>query len=115
MHAQNLPGLPGNPVSALMTYVVYIHSIVGVIQGKLNKLHMVKSVLKSPILNRSSRDTFFRVKFDNEEKKWCESAEHQGSHMIMSLVNSHGFIKVKGNEELSADCEVEVLLFPWTN
>lgn len=106
-------GLPGNPVSALMTYTVYIHSILGLMQHKNNALNIKVSKLKSPIKNKSSRDTFFRVKFCDEEKTLCENAEHQGSHMIMSLVDSDGFIKVKGNEELTENSEVKVILFPW--
>jgi molybdopterin molybdotransferase len=108
-------GLPGNPVSALMTYVVYIHSVIGSIQQKNNLLSVKTSRLKSAIINKSYRDTFFRVKFADEDKQLCENTEFQGSHMIMSLVNSDGFIEVKGNEELKKESEVTVFLFPWTS
>lgn len=106
-------GLPGNPVSALMTYVTYIHPVVGIMQGKKNQLRTIISRLNTAINNRSSRDTFYRVKFVDDEKMLCESVDHQGSHMIMSLVDSDGFIEVKGNEELPENSEVKVILFPW--
>jgi molybdopterin molybdotransferase len=106
-------GMPGNPVSALMTYVVYIHRVLGILQHKNNSLDVKAAKLKSPVINRSSRDTFFRVKFADADTHMCENVEHQGSHMIMSLVNSDGFIEVKGNAELAKGSEVTVVLFPW--
>ena len=106
-------GLPGNPVSALMTYVVYIHPVIGRMQRKNNTLIVKTARLNSAIINRSSRDTFFRVRFVDENGQFCENAEHQGSHMIMSLVNSDGFIEVKGNKQLAENREVKVILFPW--
>ena len=51
--------------------------------------------------------------WNNEEKMLCETVDYQGSHMIMSLVDSDGFIEVKGNEELLENSEVKVILFPW--
>jgi molybdopterin molybdotransferase len=107
-------GLPGNPVSALMTYINFVHSAIGRIEHRNNGLRKVISRLGKPITNRSSRDTFFRIKFVKEDRTLCESVGLQGSHMIMSLVESDGFIEVKGNEHLPAESEVKILLFPWS-
>jgi molybdopterin molybdotransferase len=106
-------GLPGNPVSALMTYVIYIHQVIGSMQRKDNALTVKIACLDSEIINRSFRDTFFRVRFVDENETVCETSKYQGSHMIMSLVNSDGFIELKGNERLDEHSEVKVNLFPW--
>lgn len=107
-------GLPGNPVSALMTYINFVHSAIGKIQGRENRPGTVLSRLSSTITNRSSRDTFFRIKFVDADKTLCDSVELQGSHMIMSLVDSDGFIELGGYEEVPANSIVKVILFPWS-
>lgn len=106
-------GLPGNPVSAYMCYLLYVKPIINYMLGKKRDEQVIKGQLKEAIHNNINRDHLMRVKIKKgpENLPWIIPLKKQGSHMLTSLTDADGFIHVKSSESLKAESIVEVNLF----
>ena len=106
-------GLPGNPVSAYMCYLLYVKPILNYMLGKKKDGQVIKGQLKEALHNNISRDHLMRVKIKkgSENIPWIIPLKKQGSHMLTSLTDADGFILVKSNESLKARSILEVNLF----
>ncbi|NQT25875.1 molybdopterin molybdotransferase MoeA [candidate division KSB1 bacterium] len=109
-------GLPGNPVSAFLNYLVYIDPLV---RGLLNPSYQPKTVKarsKQSLHNKGDRTRLLRVILHNENGKLQFSTpSKQNSHMISSIATTHGYIFVQPDEEIKIDQGVLVNLYPWSS
>lgn len=104
-------GLPGNPVSALVTFVLLVRPALLRLQGALRTdLEVVRSVLAEPLVNRGGRRHFMRVGFDADGRV-C-SAGLQASHGLSALPSARGLVDVAPGTRLEAGSEVPVHLLP---
>ncbi|MBI3870363.1 MAG: molybdopterin molybdotransferase MoeA [Verrucomicrobia bacterium] len=101
-------GLPGNPVSAFVTFLLLVRPVILRLQGAAQlSLPSVPGVLSEPIQNRGDRRHFMRVVRD--EAGAVRSAGRQGSHALSSLAASNGFIDVPPDTSLPSGAPVAVL------
>jgi molybdopterin molybdotransferase len=101
-------GLPGNPVSAFVTFLLLVRPALLQWQGA-NEISLPAhpGVLGEPIANPGSRRHFARVKVDAAGV--VSSAGVQASHIMSSLAEANGLVDIPPNTTLAAGTAVRVL------
>jgi molybdopterin molybdotransferase len=101
-------GLPGNPVSALITFLLLVRPALLRWQGATEtSLPTQPGILAETLRNPDKRRHFMRVKIDGEGK--VSSAGVQASNMLGSLAASNGLVDTPPQTTLSAGATVRVL------
>jgi len=101
-------GLPGNPVSALVTFLLLVRPALLRWQGATDvSLPTHPGVLAEPLSNQGGRRHFVRVNVDAAGK--VHSTGIQASHMLCSLAAANGLVDVPADSTLPAGSAVTVL------
>jgi molybdopterin molybdotransferase len=101
-------GLPGNPVSAFVTYLVLVRPALLRCQGATTiSLPTQPGALAEPLANPGDRRHFMRVRLDDSGK--VHSAGQQASHALLALAVSQGLVDVPPKTTLVAGKIVPVL------
>jgi molybdopterin molybdotransferase len=101
-------GLPGNPVSALVTFLLLVRPALLRWQGAANvSLPVQPGVLAEPLVNDGGRRHFMRVQVDPGGN--VSSAGVQASHVLSSAAVANGLVDVPANTTLIAGTAVPVL------
>jgi molybdopterin molybdotransferase len=101
-------GLPGNPVSALVTFLLLVRPALLGWQGASNQvLAAYPGILEEALENSGSRRHFVRVWADPLGR--VKSAGVQASHMLRSLAGANGLVDVPADSVLPAGANVRVL------
>ncbi len=101
-------GLPGNPVSAVVTFLLLARPALARWQGAADvRLPMHTGVGAEPLTNRGERRHFMRVTVDHEGR--VRSAGTQTSHCLSSLAVANGLVDVPPNTTLAAGATVAVM------
>jgi molybdopterin molybdotransferase len=101
-------GLPGNPVSAFVTFLLLVRPALLRWQGATTiGLPASAGVLAEPLLNPDNRRHFMRVSMDS--KGQVRSAGTQASHMLSSLALAEGLVDVPPRTSLATGTIVQVL------
>jgi molybdopterin molybdotransferase len=102
-------GLPGNPVSALVTFWLLVRPALLRLQGAADCSPPVRTgVLTEPLANRGDRTHFVRVKVDGNQ---VSSAGLQASHALGSLARAEGLVELPTQTTLAAGSVVSVLMW----
>ena len=100
-------GLPGNPVSALVTFLLLVRPAILRFQGASNvSLPKVPGILAEPIINSGDRRHFVRVRMDGAGRIY--SSGTQASHMLSSLAAANGLVDIPAKARLTEGEKVEV-------
>jgi molybdopterin molybdotransferase len=92
-HDQFLFGLPGNPVSAMVTFLLLVRPALWRMQGAARTgLPVTPGVLAEPVDNHGDRRHFIRVSVGEEGR--VRLAGTQASHMLHSLARANGLVDV---------------------
>jgi molybdopterin molybdotransferase len=103
-------GVPGNPVSALVTFLVLVRPALMQLQGAADLgLSVHPSVLADALANRGDRRHFIRVRVDS--KGTVHATGLQASHAVGSLGQANGLVDVPPESNLAEGESVEVLRF----
>jgi molybdopterin molybdotransferase len=103
-------GLPGNPVSALVTFLLMVRPAVWRWQGASTvEPPQSTCVLGGALQNLGTRRHFMRVRIDNNGLAF--SAGAQASHVLNSLAVANGLVDVPPNTTLVAGTLVPVIRF----
>jgi molybdopterin molybdotransferase len=101
-------GLPGNPVSAFVTFLLLVRPALRQWQGaRVTALPAFPAVLGEPISNSSDRRHFMRVRMDAAGTVF--SAGKQASHALASLATANALLDVPPRSTWAADTKVNVL------
>jgi molybdopterin molybdotransferase len=107
-------GLPGNPVSAFVTFLLLARPALLRWQGALKvSLPITLAMLAEPFSNPDSRRHFMRVAVD--AKGNVHSAGTQTSHALSSLALADGMVDVPPKTTLAAGTTVQVLRWELSN
>lgn len=99
-------GLPGNPVSALVTFVLFARPALDALQGAPPAPRR-RVPLAHPVARRAERDEAVRVHLDAEGR--ASATGPQGSHVLSSMLGADGLAIVpRGEGELAAGDLVEL-------
>jgi molybdopterin molybdotransferase len=87
-----LVGLPGNPVSALLTFLVLVRPAILKMRGlPPTGLPAIEAILEERVLNEDSRRTFARVRLHRDGQAWyARLTGPQGSSLLTSVVAADG-------------------------
>jgi molybdopterin molybdotransferase len=100
--------LPGNPVSAVVTFLLLVRPALLRWQGAAQTSLPVQSgILAETLRNPDKRRHFVRINIDEAGK--VTSAGTQGSHMLGSLAGANGLVDVLPQTTLSLGTTVRVL------
>ena len=101
-------GLPGNPVSAFVTFLLLVRPALLLWQG-MSEVGLPSSygILAEPLSNSGKRRHFMRVSMDKEGK--VRSAGIQASHIFSSLAVARGLVDLAPETTLPAGSTVRVL------
>jgi molybdopterin molybdotransferase len=101
-------GLPGNPVSALVTFLLLVRPALLRWQGAVDiSLPARAGVLAEPAANPEGRRHFMRVKVDASGK--VRSAGVQASHILSSMAAANGLLDLPPHTTLAAGTAVRVI------
>ena len=101
-------GLPGNPVSALVTFLLLVRPAILRWQGASDVGSPSQSaVLADPLENPGERRHFMRVRISIDGK--CHSAGTQASHILSSFAAANGLVDIPPRTVLAAGTTVDVL------
>lgn len=101
-------GLPGNPISAVVTFLLLVRPTLLRWQGAANcDLPGSPGTLMEPLVNRGERRHFVRVTTD--AAGGVRSAGVQSSHILSSLAKANGLVNVPPRTTLKAGSIVSVL------
>jgi len=101
-------GLPGNPVSAFVTFLLLVRPALLRWQGAaVVDFPACPGLLAEPLANPGERRHYLRVRVDNAGKVF--SAGAQASHALRSLASADGLVAVSPRTVLAMGTTVPVL------
>jgi molybdopterin molybdotransferase len=104
-------GLPGNPVSAFVTFLLLVRPAILRMQGASDlSLPSYPAVLSEPLHNRGGRRHFLRVRVDESGHVWSTSP--QASHALGALARANGLVEVAPDTHLAEGTTVRVHPLP---
>jgi molybdopterin molybdotransferase len=105
-------GLPGNPVSAMVTFQLFARPALAALQGATPDAPRATAVLTHPVARNPRREEAVRVRLRHTDQGLvAETTGEQGSHMLTSMLGADGLAMIApGEGELAAGERVEVEL-----
>jgi molybdopterin molybdotransferase len=105
-------GLPGNPVSAMVTFQLFARPALAALQGAAPDAARVTAVLAHAVERNPRREEAVRVRLRHTDQGLeAETTGEQGSHMLTSMLGADGLAMIApGDGELAAGERVEVEL-----
>jgi molybdopterin molybdotransferase len=92
-------GLPGNPVSAMVTFILFGRPLLRALQGADPAALRSTAVLDGPIAANSDRDQAVRCRLRMADDGWhAEPTGAQGSHVMSSMVGAGALAPVPAGE-----------------
>ncbi len=99
-------GLPGNPVSAMVCFMLFARPALAVMQGAPASLERTRALLAAPVPRQPNREEAVRVRLDDGR---ALPTGPQGSHQLHSMLGADALAIVpRGAGELPAGAEVEI-------
>jgi molybdopterin molybdotransferase len=105
-------GLPGNPVSAMVTFELFVRPALRRLAGfrRLHRLRLHARAL-APIHNPGARRGYLRVTLEREDAGWgARLTGDQGSAILTSMVRAHGLAVVPGDTSVAVGDPVDVIV-----
>lgn len=105
-------GLPGNPVSAMVTFQLFVRPALAALQGAAAGPDRVSAVLDESVPLHPVREQAVRVRLSAREDGWhATTTGEQGSHMLTSMLGADGLARIApGDGEAARGTRVEVEL-----
>ena len=105
-------GLPGNPVSAMVTFELFVRPALLAMQGRRAvRRPRVRAVAAEAITNRGSRRGYLRVSLEERQGTWlARLTGDQGSGILRSMVAADGLAILPPETKLASGDEVEVIV-----
>jgi molybdopterin molybdotransferase len=101
-------GLPGNPVSTFVTFLIFVRPVLLRMMGAADiGLPRTRARLGHEISGDETRPHYFRGELKDGEFK---IVGRQESHALFGLARANALLRVKPQEKLIAGSEVEILL-----
>ena len=116
---RNIPhlGLPGNPVSSMVTFELFVRPSILKMMGKKNLAKpTVEAVLEDPIVNNDGRRVLARaVVRERNGKYFARLTGPQGSGILTSMSSANGLVIVpEDKEKVAAGDVVQVMMLDWS-
>ncbi len=106
-------GLPGNPVSAQVTFRLFVQPALLATSGRDPEPRRASATLGADVRGLAKRDVYLRCRLEPGPDGWraLPTGERQGSHILTSMLGADCLAVIPaGSERMSAGEPVEVLL-----
>lgn len=105
-------GLPGNPVSAMVTFELFVRPMLLTMQGRRAiSRPRIRATAVTPIVNRGTRRGYLRVRLEPADGRWkARLTGDQGSGILRSMVSADGLAVLAGDTSVAAGEDVEVIV-----
>lgn len=116
---RNVPhlGLPGNPVSSMVTFELFVRPSILKMMGKKNLAKpTVEAVLENSIVNNDGRRVLARAVVRKRNGKYfAQLTGPQGSGILTSMSSANGLVIVpEDKEKVAAGDTVQVMMLDWS-
>jgi len=116
--ARNIPhlGLPGNPVSSMVTFELFVRPAMLKMMGKKNLAKpTIEAVVENPVVNRDQRRLFARVIVEKRNGQYfARLTGPQGSGILTSMTSANGLMIIPEDKaEVVAGDIVQVMMLDW--
>ena len=96
-------GLPGNPVSAMVTFLLFVRPALAKLQGADPAARRVRAALAEDVARNPGRDEAVRVALRHGDgRNVAVPTGPQGSHQLSSMLNADGLAIVEAGEGAAA-------------
>ncbi len=96
-------GLPGNPVSAYVTFVLFAAPALAALQGAGTAPVALRAALASAVARNPQREMAVRVRLEHRDGELVAVPNGaQGSHIVTSLVGADGLARIPAGEGTAA-------------
>jgi molybdopterin molybdotransferase len=109
-------GLPGNPVSSMITFEVFARPAIYKMMGKnAFTRSVIRAKIEEPLRNNDGRRVFARVIVDSREGEYfAKLTGSQGSGILTSMANANGLAVIpETTEKVEPGDAVEVVMLDW--
>jgi molybdopterin molybdotransferase len=105
-------GLPGNPVSAMVTFHLFVRAALAALQGADPAAARAHATLAEALPRHPTREQAVRVRLETSDDGWrARPTGPQGSHMLTSMLGAAALARIApGDGEVDAGQRVEVEL-----
>ena len=105
-------GLPGNPVSAMVTFHLFARPAVRALQGADPGIEPAIARLGEPLRRNPKRDQMVRVRLEQGEDGWiARPTKAQGSHVLTSMLGADALARVRAGEgDIAAGERIDIEL-----
>lgn len=95
-------GLPGNPVSAVVTFTLFASGALAAMQGALTTRRLEReAVLGEPVVRNRRREQAVRVRLERDHDAAVAFPNGpQGSHIVTSLIGADALAMIPAGEGL---------------
>jgi molybdopterin molybdotransferase len=109
-------GLPGNPVSSMITFEIFARPAIFKMMGRKDlRKSNITAVMENPVGNKDGRRVFARVAVARRNGKYFASITGpQGSGILTSMSKANGLAIIPENtSEVKPGTPVEVMMLDW--
>ena len=106
-------GLPGNPVSAMVTFHLFAKPALRALVGLDPRADRTAATLAAPYCKKPGKAHYLRCRLELADRGWIAhlTRESQGSHVLTSMLGADALAEIPAEaEELAAGERVEVEL-----
>lgn len=112
-------GLPGNPVSSMVTFELFARPALMKMMGKTNwQRPMVRAVAEEPIVNRNDPRRFYARCIVRERggRYYASLTGPQGSAVLTSMAHANGLTVIPPEvDEVQPGEEIDVIMLDWSH
>jgi molybdopterin molybdotransferase len=109
-------GLPGNPVSSMISFEVFARPAILKMMGRSNlAMPNIKAIMEDQVINDDGRRYFVRVVVSRKDGKYfARLTGPQGSGVLTSMAKANGLAVIpEGIEKVKSGSTVEIMMFDW--
>ena len=105
-------GLPGNPVSAMVTFHLFARPAVRALQGADPGIRAAHARAGEPLRRNSKRDQMVRVRLEQEDDGWvARPTKAQMSHVLTSMLGADALARIPaGDGDIAAGERIDIEL-----
>jgi molybdopterin molybdotransferase len=106
-------GLPGNPVSAMVTFRVFVRPALLALQGAEPRSRLAQAVIDADYAKRPGRAHVVRCRLEARDDGWhVRPTKEQSSHVLTSMLHAEAFAYLeveRGDVRAGERVEIEIL------